>query len=197
MGRQVLFSIAAAATLLAGAVPASAATNAPANYQVIGSVPQICSVQDARLIGGLAPVNISTVTGQSITISQLVDVRTLATNSTSFDVGFDAFCNYAHRIVVESQNNGLWRQDLTPAAPGFADAVPYTANVFWGGTSTTLQANASVRQISAIAVPVDNPAAGQIELRFQILPGASNALYFSPLLAGTYSDIIRVTVEPQ
>lgn len=192
MTRKALFSTAIA--LLCGATAANADS---ADYRVIGSVPQICSVDQPQLLGGVPAVNISSLTGQSVTIAQLVDTRTLAANAASFDVGFTAFCNYAHRLVVESQNNGLWRQDLTPPAQGFADAVPYTANVRWAGTDVTLQANAAVRQISDLTVPVNMPAAGQIELRFQVAPGASNALSFAPLLAGTYSDVIRVTVEPQ
>lgn len=193
MAKRVLFSIVAAAALLLAAAPAGA----DATYRVIGNVPQICSVQDPQLLAGVAPVNISSVTSQSIMISQLVDSRTLAVNPVSFEVGFGASCNYAHRLVIESQNNGLWRQDMTPPAQGFADAVPYTANVRWGGNDATLQANAVVRQITDLTIPVNNPAAGQIELRVQVVTGASNALAFAPLLAGTYNDVIRVTVEPQ
>jgi hypothetical protein len=193
MTRRILFSLAAAVSLIG----VTAGAHAAATYRVIGSVPQVCTVSDPQLLAGVAPINVSSLTAQAITITDLVDSRTLAVNAASFGVGFNAFCNYAHRLIVESQNNGLWRQDLTPAAQGFADAVPYTAEVRWGGTDNTLQANAAVRQITDLSVPVNNPASGQIELRVQILSGASNALSYAPLLAGAYSDIIRVTVEPQ
>jgi len=192
MTKASLLMTAALATL-AGLTPAFGA----ATYTVIGSVPQLCTMADPQLLNGSAPINVTSLTGNSIRITQLTDPATMATRAASFDIGFTAECNYAHRLVVESQNNGLWRSALTGEGPGFADAVPYTAVVRWGDTTTTFRADAEVRQISTITVPVNRPTQGVIELQFQILAGASNLQSFSPLLAGTYSDIIRVTVEPQ
>jgi len=170
---------------------------AAANYDVIGRVPQICAVDQPQLQGGTAAVNATIVSGQTILINQLTDPTTLATNAASFDISFDAMCNYAHRLVVESQNNGLWPNITTSGAPGFGNAVPYSADILWADTNATMDADASVRQIKDVSIPVGRPAEGQIELRFKLQPGASNAQLFSPLLAGTYRDVIRVTVEPQ
>jgi hypothetical protein len=46
-------------------------------------------------------------------------------------------------------------------------------------------------------VVIGEARAGQILLRLEIQPGASNLASNSPLVAGTYSDTLRVTVEPQ
>lgn len=194
MMKHGLIASIAALPILILATPSMAA----ATYQVDGNVPQICSVELPRLLSDTAPINVTSLTGQTIGISELTDPATLATNATSFDVGFAAVCNYAHRLVVESQNNGLWQDQLTPPAPGFGDAVPYRAQISWGGINTQFNADAVTRQIANVSVPVNHPAQGDIELRFQVLQGSSNAQQsFAPLLAGTYRDIIRVTVEPQ
>jgi hypothetical protein len=182
------------AALLAAAMSHASAA---ATYLVQGSVPQLCSMQLPRLLSDRAPINVTDLTGNSIAITQLTDPTTMATKATQFDVGFDAVCNYAHRLVVESQNNGLWRDALTGPAPGFADAVPYTAVITWGDTTTTFRADAEVKQIANVTVPVNKPTEGQIELQFEIRAGAANGDSFAPMLAGRYSDIIRVTVEPQ
>lgn len=193
MMKHVLIASAVSLPLLA----LGQASMAAAVYQVNGTVPQICSVELPRLLTDTAPINVTSLTGQTIGITALADPSTLATNAASFDVGFAAVCNYAHRLVIESQNNGLWQDTYTTPASGFADAVPYQAQVSWGGTNTAFRADAVTRQISDVSVPVNRPSAGDIELRFQVLAGASNAQAFAPLLAGSYSDIIRVTVEPQ
>jgi len=193
MTKASLLTTAALAATLVGLTPAFGA----ATYTVVGSVPQLCTMEDPQLLNGTPQVNVTALTGNSIRIAQLTDPATMATRAASFDIGFKAECNYAHRLVVESQNNGLWRSALTGEGPGFADAVPYTAVVRWGDTTTTFRADAAVRQISTITVPVNRPTQGFVELQFQILAGASNQQSFAPLLAGTYSDIIRVTVEPQ
>jgi hypothetical protein len=201
MNRQtnhVLFAIALLA--LAPAVAQEGGNgNGPqsSHYNVIGSVPQICALGEPQLAAGVPANNVLGLTGRAITISSLVDSSTLAVNPATFGVDLSAFCNYAHRLAVESQNNGMWRQGTTPLAQGFASAIPYTAQVRWADTNNTLQATAANRQMVSLTVPVNTPSAGQIELQFDIVAGRSNALSFSPLLAGSYSDTILVTVEPQ
>lgn len=177
--------------------PMTAGTASPANYLVQGNVPQICSVELPVLLTNRPAVNVSGLTGESLTINQLTDPATLATNATSFDVGFAAVCDVPHQLVIESQNNGLWRDILTTRAPGFADAVPYKATVSWGNADALLTADATVRHITSVSVTVDKPVSGDIDLHFSILSGASNSHTYSPLLAGTYRDTIRVTVVPQ
>ena len=173
---------------------------APANaagYSVRGSVPQICSVELPTLLTDKPAINVNGLNGSTLMIAELTDPTNLSTRAASFGVGFSAVCNYAHRIVVESQNNGLWRDAPTPVPAGFADAIPYTVTLTWGDVNTTFQADAATQRIADFSVSVGHATEGQIGLFMQILPGASNAQAFAPLLAGIYRDTIRVTVEPQ
>lgn len=188
--RRYLLTLLTLTSMTAG--PASAA-----NYLVQGNVPQICSVELPVLLTNRPAINVSGLAGESLTITQLTNPATLATNEASFDVGFAAVCDVPHLLIVESQNNGLWRDVLTTRAPGFADAVPYKATVTWGNANALLNADATVQHIASVSLTVDKPVSGDIDLHFSVLSGASNSHAYAPLLAGTYRDTIRVTVVPQ
>jgi hypothetical protein len=86
---------------------------------------------------------------------------------------------------------------LTPAPTGFSDAVPYTATLIWGPVNNTFQADASARRMRDSAQAVDQPVVGDIVLRLDIQPGATNLQTNAPLVSGVYRDTLRLTVEPQ
>jgi hypothetical protein len=182
---------------LAAAGAANAATTSSTPMSVSANAPQVCTVQQPVLSQG-ALVNFQALDGTNLRIDQLTDPSTLATAAASVSVSFDAVCNYPHRIVLESQNNGLWRTSTTAPAPtGFADAVPYTAQLTWGTINNTFRADAKARRLNTDSIPVDNPTAGKIVLNLSIQAGDSNLSANAPLIAGIYGDTLRVTVEPQ
>ena len=190
--------ILAAAILAAGAAHAQDSGDNTRDMLVRGRVPQLCAVSTPTLAAsGL--INFRTLNGGSLEVDQLTDPTTLSTRGASVELSFPAVCNFAHQIVLESQNNGLWRSELgmTPAPTGFSDAVPYTATLIWGPVTSTFEADASSRQIRDRTQSVDRPVAGQILLRLRIQPGATNLQTNAPLVAGVYRDTLRLTVEPQ
>jgi len=188
--------------LLAGAawaMPASAqTTTATKTMPVTGSVPQVCALQPATLQPGEL-VNINGVDGDTLRILELTDPQTLAAKAASATVSFAAVCNFPHRVVVESQNNGLWPTDGRMATPGtdFASALPYEAIVTWADTTGTLEANAKVRALTQTLLSVDSAAAGNLILRFKLAQGASNVADNAPVLAGVYGDTVRIYLEPR
>ena len=199
MTKRIAFTMLAALA----AVPAAAQTPTPApvasrTLPVIGNTPQVCAMQRGRIQpGGL--ININGLDGDALRILQLTDPQTLATRAASATISFEAFCNFPHQVRLESQNNGLWPTDLrmnTPAS-GFASALPYKARVSWGDVEGTLDANANVRQISDQRVAVADARAGDLLLRIQIDQGASNVMVNAPVLAGQYSDTLRIFLEPR
>lgn len=92
----------------------------------------------------------------------------------------------------------MWPGDGRQAldANGFASAVPYQARVTWNGVSNTLETDARVRHPVEDEVSVNAPAVGNVELHVEIAPGASNGQANAPLLAGTYTDTLRIFLEP-
>jgi hypothetical protein len=114
-------------------------------------------------------------------------------------VRFEAVCTFPHRLKVETQNNGLWStsERTGPAPEGFGNAIPYRADVTWDDTNLRLNADAGVRRIANNSVLVDGAGLGDLLLRLEIDAGATNERANAPLLAGTYGDTLRITLEPQ
>jgi hypothetical protein len=189
----------AAIALAAGASPVAAQTRvATTNMPVVGSAPQICTLQPPRLAGALT--NFRGLSGETLQIDQMVDSTTLATNAARAEVQFEAVCTFPHRLRVESQNNGLWRTSQTAgatASPGFTYAVPYSAEVSWAGNNTTLDTDALSRRVAEQGILVDEPSAGILNLRIVIQQGASNVRANAPVIAGWYADTLRLVLEPR
>lgn len=194
-----LASISSVAIAMGLVGAASAQTVSSKTMAVQGAAPQVCAVQSPTISATGALVNFRGLNGTTLQIDQLTDPQTLATRAASVNVSFAAVCNYPHRITVESQNNGLWRNAVggTGAPTGFADGVPYTATLNWGDVVQRFEVNASSRRLSQVSVLVDKATAGSILLSLNIQSGASNLRANAPLIAGTYQDTLRVTVEPQ
>ena len=141
--------------------------------------------------------NFETTSGGVFTISQLTDPTTLTTRAAGLRLTLGAMCNSAHRLVVESQNAGLWRNEFSGFTSGFGSAVPYRLGLGWADENRDLSAEAASRQAIEWELLVGRPASGDVQLDFRIDAGATNAGLGAPLLAGSYSDVVTVTVESQ
>lgn len=193
-------ALALALLIAAAAGPVLAQTTTPVTtrtFPVTGSVPQVCNIGQP-VQGAQAPVNFQGLQGDGLAIQQLVDPATLQSRAASVEVLFAGNCNYPHRLVIESQNNGLWRNTLgAEAAPGFSSSIPYSVTVNWGTENQRFDVDASTRDVRNIEMQSD-AAAGDVSLRVEIQQGASGGgPNNAPLLAGAYSDTLRVTLEPQ
>ncbi|TMJ11577.1 MAG: hypothetical protein E6G94_15665 [Alphaproteobacteria bacterium] len=185
----------------AGALPAAAGAQvAPVtrSVPVTASAPPVCAIREPIVAAG-GQINFRGLNGNTLQIDHLVDPHTLAAAAASVNITFDAVCNYPHRLILEAQNNGLWQTSQRPpdAPPGFAYAVPYTATIDWGVEHGRLEADAKVRRIADRSILVDHPTSGEITIRLEIDAGASNTQANAPLLAGSYGDTLRITLEPQ
>lgn len=169
-----------------------------ARFPVTGDVPDLCILGDARIDGAAATTNIQSITGRVIRIADLADVNTLSTRGTQATVAFDAMCNYPYSVTVESRNNGLWRQSTADTTPvGFANGVPYLAQVAWNDLSVQLDADAKNRGPKAAAFSSTTANDGTLRLQLNILPGTTNVAANAPLVAGDYRDTLTITLGPQ
>lgn len=165
---------------------------------VTGNVPLICALQTGQIQPGTAN-NVIGLDGDTLRIAQFVNPDTLSVKAASATVRFDAVCNFAHAVRVESANNGLWPTDarITQAPAGFAFAVPYTASVSWGQANGQFNTDAKSRRLVQQILNVDTPVAGQLDLRIDIAEGASNVETSAPVIAGNYTDTVRIFLEPR
>ena len=196
-----LMAFALASTVAAPVVAAPAPAQsrvAERTMAVTGSTPEICALQPGSVQTG-SLVNMTGLDGDTLRVSQFVDPHTLAVRAANATVSIAAVCNFPHRVRVRSENNGMWpgdgRQSLD--THGFTSAVPYQARLTWNGTTDTLTTDGRVRREVEELVNVDGPAAGNLEIHVEIAPGASNAQVNAPVLAGTYTDTLRIFLEPR
>ena len=192
---RALLLVAAVALIPAGAAAQSG--DLTRDFGVTGSVPGACASGAPRLAPG-AQITFLGLNGSTLQIDRLVDPTTLSTSAASAEVQFPASCAFPHRVRLESQNNGLWQTSERGAQPpeGFGHAVPYRALVQWAAENLRLDADAKIRRIADGSVFVENEASGDLLLRLEIDPGATNTSANAPLLAGVYGDTLRITLEP-
>jgi len=185
--------LSAAAMLAASGAASAQSTQA---FNVVGTIPSICAMEEPTLADG-SLINFRGLNGTTLEVDQLTDPSTLTTRAASASVSFAAVCSFPHNLVVESESNGLWRNAGSGAPSGFADGVPYLAQLAWGPVNGNLVADASARRANQVTIGVDEAVSGEIVVDLEIQAGASNLRSNAPLIAGTYQDTLRITVEPQ
>ena len=187
------------ACLFTALIAASLPVSALAQQQTVvvsGVADQLCVLNPPEQ--GEGPVdNFDSPSGSVFSITELADPSTLSTRAARITVSMEAMCTSLHRVELASDGDGLWRIGGASTPPGFADAVPYSANLVWADEQNALSAQADTRQVRRLEVLVGRPNAGDMLLEFEIQAGATNAGSGAPLVAGEYSDVLRVTVEAQ
>ena len=174
----------------------------PAAAQEVSTVTVVGSAEDQCVLGqpelGTGPVeNFNSPSGAVFVVSQLTDPVTLTTRGAQLSLELEAMCNGPHRLTVASENAGLWRTGVSIGASGFGSAVPYRVQLGWAAENRNLIAEAASRQAVDGELLVGRPNAGDVLLDFIIDAGATNAGTGAPLLSGTYSDVLTVTVDSQ
>jgi hypothetical protein len=187
-----------AAALIALACGAGAPASAQQQHSVTltGTAGLRCTLDQPEL-ASTASTNFDAPAGNLFGITELGDPGTLTTKAASITLSMDAMCNSVHRVIIASDGNGLWRAGPATPAAGFASAIPYRANLVWADEQHALNAQANQRRLLENQILVGHPNTGEMLLEFEIDAGATNAGTGAPLLAGEYSDVLRVTVEAQ
>lgn len=184
------------------ALAAATGLAAPATAQqaqtvtLLGQADRVCTLSAPEL--GSGPIeNFAVPSGGVYTVQELADPNTLTTRAASLTLNMAAMCNSVHRIVVTSENSGLWRQGAPSSAIGFGTAVPYRLDLSWADENPSMIADAATRQAREWQLLVGRPNAGGIEMTFEIQAGATNAGTGAPMVSGGYSDVVTVSVEAQ
>jgi hypothetical protein len=169
-----------------------------AEFLVAGRTPVVCTLTSGPGSGD-GFNNFSSADRNVYRVDQMIDAATLSTRAASFELTLNGVCNTAHRIRMESLNNGLWQLSETPPTrpAGFGTAVPYDLTARWTDQVVQISADAAIRQPRERSVPIARPASGDLRLRFEILAGATNLSANAPMVSGAYSDTLTIILEPQ
>ena len=149
-------------------------------YTITGSVNKAC------LIGTVAHPSTDLIT---VPVSAAGVVTTTPINRSYANVT----CNVPTGVSLTTQSGTIYRSGLVSV--GFASRIDYTANATLGGASTSLNTSA----IATVPVTVSSGAAttccGAVSgtLSVTITPKTSGL----PLMAGTYADVLTITITPQ
>ncbi len=184
-----------AASLAIAALPAPAVAQQQ-TLTVSGQAEQMC-VLEAPEQGDGPLDNFENPSGSVFAITQLADPATLTTRAARITVSLTAMCTSLHRVELASDGDGLWRIGGSSTPTGFADAVPYRAELSWADQTNGYDAQGSTRQVRRMEVLVGRPALGEMLIGFEIQAGETNAGFGAPLVAGDYSDVLRITMEAQ
>ena len=179
-------------------VPAAGDVPVSQDLGVTGRTPEVCSLGNGRFkVSELD--NFVDTAGDTLRVVQLLDPENLSVRSARATIAVEAVCNFPHRVMLESQDNGLFPLGGPFAAErgDFASALPYAATMEWADQTRLLELNAKIRRPSVIETDVDQAAAGELVIKLELDAGASNTVYGAPVLAGAYGDTLRITLEPR
>jgi hypothetical protein len=169
------------------------------------TVPNTCYIRSIDGITGTGSlVNGTAGTTSSATLSYangLVDTATALSTSKTTALNVSAYCNYALAPVkLTSDNNGMVNTATTLTSGTFNKRVNYTASLSGWGTASnaTLTTTGTATSNTAGAALVGTPvtAAEAVNTTNAVLQIVTTGSGTTPMLAGTYSDVLRVTFGP-
>lgn len=180
---------ATAACLVTG--PATAQDSASSAVTIGGEAENVCSIPTAPFQQSAVRASLS---GTTITLDPFTNTTNALLLGGSIEIRFsNVMCNFAAKLGIITQNGAMTGTGLPSIQAGsgaFISAVDYNAQAVWGGVSTGLLFTAS------------NPPGGKKEIQ---VPGANLGVlrlvllfqsYTTPILAGTYTDVLTVKVGP-
>lgn len=149
-------------------------------FSVSGSVAQVCT------IGGVATPSSDTAT---IPISAVG-----AVNTTPIVRSYaNAACNTPSNLQLTSQSGAVVRAGAPPS--GFTNLINYSASAGFSGATATLDTStvsgATGAESGTAASTTGTTPSGSLSLT--IIPKPSSL----PLISGSYSDTLRITLTPQ
>ena len=180
--RSLVQYVAIAAFALVGASTAQAQT-ATQDINITATVVKTCTVNNVA-VG--SPVGTATI---PITAAGAVNTAAITPTGSPFA---NVACNAPSNLQLTSLSGAV----VNPAAAvgGFSKIIDYTASATWGGSTATVNTSTVATAIAAESgTAVAIAAANSGNLSVTITPIA-NVL---PLLVGTYTDTLRVTLIPQ
>lgn len=192
--RMALLSLLAALGLCAVSWQAPAADSADGRYQYEATAAPTCTFTSgfsARAAQNMTFSGTGAVSG-AVTITAMIDDTTAHLKPATIQLAARAICNHPHHLSLRTARGALIAEaNQGVSAAGFLKEVRYQASATWGPHTATLTTDGTPGLISA--PPANAPAqAGDLTLEIRI-DGTSNNLE-TPVLAGTYLDILTIQI---
>jgi hypothetical protein len=206
---KTILAISTSLALLAGAASAS-----DKEVALIASAPAICTLPTSWSVNsstGGGSAGQFTGTTWNIPASQFASANGSAV-TTGGEIAIRlrgaGVCNTSHTISVESSRGGLTAGNPAEAAPsGFANRRPMTYEAYWvasGSSSSTVPLGPRAKLVAnmpgstpPVSYTVSSTLAPPGNRSFDLRIGMPRDAVGVPLIAGTYSDTVTVTLAAQ
>jgi hypothetical protein len=201
-----------AAVALVTAAGSAAAQTPSSSVSVGGNAPAICKLPEVySFVSGNAGANAGEFSASQIwTIPQaaLSGAGAMAATGDEYAIRVrgTGFCNTSHTITVTSDRGGLSQGAQGATAPtGFANRRPLNIEAYWsdGGAGAATQPVGPKAVIASTTTPgqqgtalytVSNSIPPPGTRTFDVRIGMQRPALATPLVAGDYADIVRVTL---
>ena len=157
-----------------------------------GIAPPLCSF--TALPTELASDNMGLAAGgmNTIQIDTLIDPASSLLNRASIQIEIIGTCNQTHYVSVMTKNGGLALETPDEVLAGtFASHVNYRAQINWAGQSVEMSTDGAPGKKTPTTV-VGGANHGPLSLRI-VIDDLDNDMA-TPLIAGTYTDIITIQI---
>lgn len=153
----------------------------------VGKIERVCGIQNIIVPQQGNITSINTDNGMALVFNNFVNPEDSTPLAISLQVNFEARCNYAHSLRVQSRSGGMTLVGKIPIADGFGTRRDYSTEVFWAGNRGSFQADGNSQNNIDFQI---NGAASDI-LTIRLNAPATN----KPLVSGSYSDVILVNLH--
>lgn len=131
--------------------------------------------------------------GATISIPEMTEATSATLKPASMLLSVSAVCNVGHQVTLTSTRGALVPEMTANIAQGdFLDKIRYRAVAEWGADAVVLAADSGTGP-STVMRDIAGPRKG--DLRLQISVDGSNNDLTIPVLAGTYSDSLILTIS--
>ena len=117
-----------------------------------------------------------------------------AVNTANIDRNYTTACNYPANVQLSSSNGGV--RNAAAAPSGFARIINYNSTATFSGASATLN-TATVAGATGTETGTASATSGSGTPSGSMLVRITPQANTQPLIAGSYSDTLRVTITPQ
>lgn len=187
---------------LIGASQAYADPSSSNNDTYTGSVDATCLFEAPTKIAGNRTTLSSGATASTATVTLdglAFDTTALYRPGTAATLRFAGYCNYAHKVSLQTTNGNL--KNVTSSNNAVFGSLPfitsldYNATVNWDGSSVVLNANGvASKKTNYVNDGGDIAGAyrGNADLVFSVVPPSNAATV--PMQAGTYTDVLKLQI---
>lgn len=198
MKKILLIGAAFAPLAMAGAAHAASTANATVNLNA--TVPNTCYIVslsadgDDDDDGDVSQTNASNTNSATVSVNygtSLANSNTAVRKASTVTYSLNAYCNYAsHSVGIKSDNGGMTNTATTTSIGTFDRRIPYTASFSWGSTTPSVSATGPMNTGVADSDFANVTSTSAVNTTANLNIVTTNGT--NPLLAGSYSDVLRV-----